>query len=269
MTYRGTFHQWLITSVRAIRTLPTSCAQSCMVSHVGDHSATGNAGHTLTDEGCRRRKSGPAPGPSLSRREPRHRLGVVRTEIEQDCGEPTRRAPPWKSIPDAQIEARPSGRRQRAGRRQAAAWRSGRSRLLASFIGRFTTAELIPTAMSPVAAALRPVGPARANSAAAAPTHSFEWFASPERRRRSSSSVGVGVPGDRSIDGKVDLGELVKCLGGDGSPGRRAGLHHLCEPFCRRRPRASVGGIAHCWIVPRAVAQNRRRVPPAEPAAGE
>ena len=75
-----------------------------------------------------------------------------------------------------------------------AASRSGRSRLLASFIGRFTTAELIPTAMSPVAAALRPVGPPSANSAAAAPIHSLEWFASPERRRSGPSSVGVGVP---------------------------------------------------------------------------
>ena len=75
-----------------------------------------------------------------------------------------------------------------------AASRSGRSRLLASFIGRFTTAELMPTATSPVAAALRPRGPPSANSGAAAPIHSFEWFASPERRRSGSSSVGVGVP---------------------------------------------------------------------------
>ena len=45
VTYSGTFHQWLITGVRARRTLPTICVQSCNVSRVGAHSATGNAGH--------------------------------------------------------------------------------------------------------------------------------------------------------------------------------------------------------------------------------
>ena len=34
---------------------------------------------------------------------------------------------------------------------------------------------------------------------------------------------GRRCAGDRSVDGKVDLGELVQCLGGDRSPGRRGG----------------------------------------------
>src|SRR4051812_46432514 len=72
--------------------------------------------------------------------------------------------------------------------------RSGRARRLANFIGRFTTAELRPTATSPVVAALRPLFPPNTNSGAATPSHSLEWFASAERRRSGSSSVAVGVP---------------------------------------------------------------------------
>ena len=45
VTYSGTFHQWFISGVDAIRTLPTICVHSCNVSRVGAHSATGSAGH--------------------------------------------------------------------------------------------------------------------------------------------------------------------------------------------------------------------------------
>ena len=38
-TYSGTFHQWFINGVDAIRTLPTICVQSCSVSNVGRCSA--------------------------------------------------------------------------------------------------------------------------------------------------------------------------------------------------------------------------------------
>ncbi len=82
---------------------------------------------------------------------------------------------------------------------------------------------------------------------------------------------GRRCAGDRSVDGKVDLAELVQCLGGDRSPGRRVGLDHLGEPFRRRDPRAAVGRVAHAGIVPRAVAHNRRSDfrQPSERAAGE
>jgi hypothetical protein len=55
-----------------------------------------------------------------------------------------------------------------------AATLSGRARLLASFIGRFTTAELTPIATSPVVAARRRREPASAKSGTAVATHSFE-----------------------------------------------------------------------------------------------
>src|SRR5690606_25804737 len=45
VTYRGTFHQWFTRGVLAMRTLPTTWAQSWRVSRVAFHSATGSAGH--------------------------------------------------------------------------------------------------------------------------------------------------------------------------------------------------------------------------------
>ncbi len=52
--------------------------------------------------------------------------------------------------------------------------RSGRARPLANFIGRFTTAELMPMAATPVSAARRPLRPPSTNNAPAAPSQSFE-----------------------------------------------------------------------------------------------
>ena len=45
VTYSGTFHQWFMTGVRSMRTLPTTWVHSCSVSRVGAHSATGSDGH--------------------------------------------------------------------------------------------------------------------------------------------------------------------------------------------------------------------------------
>src|SRR6476659_5698818 len=44
-TYSTTFHQWLISGVFSMRTLPTTCVISCSVSRVSTHSATGISGH--------------------------------------------------------------------------------------------------------------------------------------------------------------------------------------------------------------------------------
>ena len=44
-TYSGTFHQWFVSGVDAMRTLPTTWVHSCSVSRVALHSATGNGGH--------------------------------------------------------------------------------------------------------------------------------------------------------------------------------------------------------------------------------
>ena len=48
VTYSGTFHQWLISGVDSIRTLPTICVHNCKVSRVPCQSASGNAGHTAS-----------------------------------------------------------------------------------------------------------------------------------------------------------------------------------------------------------------------------
>src|SRR4051812_23877856 len=59
LTYSGTFHQWFSLGVFASRTLPTIWVQSCRVSRVADHSATGSDGHRPADV------AGPATPSSL------------------------------------------------------------------------------------------------------------------------------------------------------------------------------------------------------------
>src|SRR3954471_18840315 len=44
-TYSTTFHQWFISGVFSMRTLPTTCVISCRVSRVSTHWATGISGH--------------------------------------------------------------------------------------------------------------------------------------------------------------------------------------------------------------------------------
>ena len=60
VTYSGTFHQWFIIGVDAMRTLPTICVHSCSVSRVAPHSATGSAGHAA--DPLTSRSPRPAPG---------------------------------------------------------------------------------------------------------------------------------------------------------------------------------------------------------------
>ena len=163
-------------------------------------------------------------------------------------------------------------RREGGGRRHRyvaptgtpAASRSGRSRLLASFIGRFTTAELMPTETSPVVPALRPVGPRNANRAVGherqlrVVRQSGEAAKRPVERRRRCD-------GDGWVNGKVDLGELVHCLGGDRSPGRaRASITSASR--WPAGPRASVGRVATRDRIEGGLPQQARRLPPAEPA---
>ena len=44
VAYSVTFHQWLTSGVRAMRTLPTIWVQRCSVSHVALHADSGSSG---------------------------------------------------------------------------------------------------------------------------------------------------------------------------------------------------------------------------------
>jgi hypothetical protein len=81
---------------------------------------------------------------------------------------------------------------RRAGGTPAAS-ASGRRRCPASFIGRFTIADVQAIAATPVSAARRPRRPPKANNTVAAPIHSLEWSAALVNVRSGPSIVGVDV----------------------------------------------------------------------------
>jgi hypothetical protein len=70
---------------------------------------------------------------------------------------------------------------------------SGRPLRIDSLAARFTAAELIARAATPVKAARLPVRPPTIAIVAAIPSQSLDRLATSEMRRRGSSSAGLGV----------------------------------------------------------------------------
>ena len=91
--------------------------------------------------------------------------------------------------------------------------RSGRVRLLANFIGRLTTAEFTPIAVTPVSAARRPRSPPTRKRPAAIESHSPELFGeSGEATERLVERRGRRL-GDRAVDRSVDGCQFLQRLG--------------------------------------------------------
>ena len=173
----------------------------------------------------------------------RHLSGPARTVIVSATAsakaKARRRVPRWERRETR--AARPG-----ASSGTPAAAGSGRPLRIDSLATRFTAAELIARAATPVRAARLPVRPRPSPSCAAIPNQSLDRLATSERRRSGSSSVGVGVAVDRAIDREVETPRLVQHLG-DRRPRRLA---------CLEPPGESLGGRSGTRPVDRQIAHS-------------